>query len=112
LLEIVLSCFDLLVRELQSDFTSSQMFSVCGWREDLVATVVHVRSREAVDASRVVLIGMSLCGGLAVLTSLLQRLLAGLADNHAVNSGLHAFDGLLVLDIAGYLYVLSRQRES
>jgi hypothetical protein len=47
LLEIVLSCFDLLVRELQS-----------------------------------------------------------------VYSGLHAFDGLLILGIAGYLYVRSRQRES
>ena len=126
MLEIVLSCFDLLVRELQSDFTSSgtlcsgwlyvpegvtlppvivlahgisltdsfhfwgraeayaagfavfdidprftcgsdgeprQMFSVRGWREDLVAVVAHVRSLEVVDASRVVLTGMSLGGG-------------------------------------------------
>jgi uncharacterized protein len=151
LLEIVLSCFDLLVRELQSDFTSSgtlcsgwlyvpegvtlppvivlahgislthsfhfwghaeayataglavfdfdprftggsdgeprQMSSVRGWREDLVAVVAHVRSLEVVDASRVVLIGMSLGGGLVVLTSLMQSLLAGLADNHAVYGG-------------------------
>ena len=53
--------------------------------------------------------------GAAVLvaaTSLMQSLLAGLADNHAVYGGLHAFDGLLILGIATYLYVRSRQRES
>jgi hypothetical protein len=49
---------------------------------------------------------------LVVLTSLMQSLLAGLADNHAVYGGLHAFDGLLILGIATYLYVRSRQRES
>lgn len=40
------------------------MFSVRGWREDLVAVVTDVRSPEAVDASRVVLIRMSLGGAL------------------------------------------------
>ena len=53
--------------------------------------------------------------GAAVLvaaTSLMQSLLAGLADDHAVYGGLHAFDGLLILGIAAYLYVRSRQRES
>jgi hypothetical protein len=49
---------------------------------------------------------------LVVLTSLMQSLLAGLADDHAVYGGLHAFDGLLILGIAAYLYVRSRQRES
>ena len=49
---------------------------------------------------------------LVVLTSLMQSLLAGLADDHAIYGGLHAFDGLLILGIAGYLYVRSRQRES
>ena len=49
---------------------------------------------------------------LVVLTSLMQSLLAGLADDHAVYGGLHAFDGLLILSIAAYLYVRSRQRES
>jgi hypothetical protein len=48
---------------------------------------------------------------LVVLTSLMQSLLAGLADDHAVYGGLHAFDGLLILGIATYLYVRSRQRE-
>jgi hypothetical protein len=48
---------------------------------------------------------------LVVLTSLVQSMLAGLADDHAVHGGLHAFDGLLILGIAGYLYVRSRQRE-
>jgi hypothetical protein len=49
---------------------------------------------------------------LVVLTSLVQSLLAGLADDHAVYGGLHAFDGLLILGIGGYLYVRFRQRES
>jgi len=49
---------------------------------------------------------------LVLLTSLLQSLLAGLADNHAVYGGLHALDGLLILGIAGYLYAWSRRRES
>jgi len=49
---------------------------------------------------------------LVVLTSLMQSLLAGLADDHAVYGGLHAFDGLLILGIAAYLYVRSRQHES
>ena len=49
---------------------------------------------------------------LVLLTSLVQSLLAGLADDHAVYGGLHAFDGLLILGIPAYLYVRSRQRES
>ncbi len=49
---------------------------------------------------------------LVLLTSLAQSLLAGLADDHAVYGGLHAFDGLLILGIAAHLYVRSRQRES
>ena len=46
---------------------------------------------------------------LVVPTSLVQSLLA---DDHAVYGGLHAFDGLLILGIAAYLYARSRQRES
>ena len=49
---------------------------------------------------------------LVVLTSLMQSLLAGLADDHAIYGSLHAFDGLLILGIAGYLYARFRQRES
>ena len=49
---------------------------------------------------------------LVLLTSLMQSLLAGLADNHAVYGGLHALDGLLILGIAGYLYAWSRRGES
>jgi hypothetical protein len=49
---------------------------------------------------------------LVVLTSLMQSLLAGLADDHAIYGGLHAFDGLLILGIAGYLYARAWQRES
>jgi hypothetical protein len=46
---------------------------------------------------------------LVVLPSLMQSLLA---DDHAIYRGLHAFDGLLILGIAGYLYARARQRES
>jgi hypothetical protein len=49
---------------------------------------------------------------LVLLTSLAQSLLAGLADDHAIYGGLHALDGLLILGIAAYLYIRSRQRES
>jgi hypothetical protein len=49
---------------------------------------------------------------LVVLPSLMQSLLAGLAGDHAIYGGLHAFDGLLILGIAGYLYARARQRES
>jgi hypothetical protein len=98
LLEIVLSCFDLLMRELQSDFTSSG--TLCrGWLY-LPEGVTRPGAR-AITGSAV----------LVVLTSLVQSLLAGLADDHAVY-GLHAFDGLLILGIAAYLYARSRQRES
>jgi hypothetical protein len=50
-----------------------------------------------------------LCGVLVIQTSLLQSLLAGLADNTALFGGLHALDGLLVLGIAGFLYATSRR---
>ena len=49
---------------------------------------------------------------LVVLPSLMQSLPAGLADDHAIYGGLHAFDGLLILGIAAYLYARARQRES
>ena len=48
---------------------------------------------------------------LVVLPSLVQSLLAGLADDHAIYGCLHAFDGLLILGIAAYLYARARQRE-
>jgi hypothetical protein len=87
------------VRELQSDFTSSG--ALCrGWLY-LPEGVTRPGAR-AITGSAV----------LVVLTSLMQSLLAGLADDHAIYGGLHAFDGLLILGIGGYLYVRSRQRES
>ena len=99
MLEIVLSCFDLFVRELQSDFTWSG--TLCrGWLY-LPKGVTRPGGR-AITGSAV----------LVVLTSLMQSLLAGLADDHAVDGGLHALDGLLILGIAAYLYARSRQRGS
>jgi hypothetical protein len=41
---------------------------------------------------------------LVLLTSLMQSVLAGLGEDHAVYGALHALDGLLILGIAGYLY--------
>ena len=85
MLEIVLSCFDLLVRELQSDFTSSG--TLCrGWLY-LPEGVTRPGAR-AITGSAV----------LVVLTSLMRSL--------------HAFDGPLIPGIADYLYVRSRRRES
>jgi hypothetical protein len=49
---------------------------------------------------------------LVLLTSLMQSLLAGLADSHAAFGALHALDGLLILGTAGYLYARSRWSES
>jgi len=49
---------------------------------------------------------------LVVLTSLMQSLLAGFAEDHVVFGALHALDGLLILGIAAYLYFWLRQRAS
>jgi hypothetical protein len=49
---------------------------------------------------------------LVLLASLMQSLLAGLGEDHAVFGALHALDGLLILGIAAYLYFWSRRRES
>ena len=46
---------------------------------------------------------------LFLLAFLAQSLLANLADNTVVFGGLHALDGLLILGIAGYLYVRARR---
>jgi hypothetical protein len=71
----------------------------------LVILVLAVIARPGIRA-------IILSAVLVLLTSLMQSLLAGLADDHAIYGGLHAFDGLLILGIASYLYVRSRQRES
>lgn len=87
------------MRELQSDFNSSG--TVCrGWLY-LPVGVTRPGARAITGAAMLV-----------VLTSLMQSLLAGLADNHAIYGGLDALDGLLILGIAACLYARSRQRES
>jgi hypothetical protein len=60
-------------------------------------------------AARAGALSLVLCGVLIVQTSLLQSLLAGLADDQALFGGLHALDGLLVLGIAGFLYATARR---
>jgi hypothetical protein len=47
---------------------------------------------------------------LVLLTSFVQSLLAGLADDHVIFGALHAVDGLLILAIPAYLYVWSRRQ--
>jgi hypothetical protein len=54
--------------------------------------------------SRAGVLPLVLCAVLIVQTSLLQSLLAGLADNTALFGGLHALNGILILGIAGFLY--------
>ena len=48
---------------------------------------------------------------LVLLTSLVQSLLAGLGEDHAVYGALHALDGLLILGTAGYLFFWSRRHQ-
>ncbi len=73
-----------------------------------IAVVILVLALIARPGTRVLILSALL----VLLTSLVQSLLAGLADNHAIYGGLHALDGLLILGIAGYLYARSRRPES
>ena len=66
----------------------------------LVAALVARAGRAAVIGSAV----------LVAQTSLVQSLLAGLGDDHAVYGGLHAFDGLAALGVAAWLWARSRAR--
>jgi hypothetical protein len=52
---------------------------------------------------------VSLAAVLFVLTSVVQSLLAGLADSTAVYGGLHALDGLAIVGIAVLLYTSARR---
>jgi len=47
---------------------------------------------------------------LFVMAGFVQSLLAGLADDHALYGGLHAFDGLAALGIAAWLWARTRPR--
>jgi hypothetical protein len=47
---------------------------------------------------------------LVFMTSFLQSLLAGLADDHVIFGALHATGGLLILAIPAYLYVWTGRR--
>jgi hypothetical protein len=53
-----------------------------------------------------------LAGVMVLQTCLVQSLLIGLADDAALHGGLHALDGLLVLGIAGFLYVSARRGQA
>jgi Family of unknown function (DUF6220) len=44
---------------------------------------------------------------LVLMTSFLQSLLAGLADDHVIFGAVHAADGVLILAIPAYLYIWS-----
>ncbi|MGN6795769.1 MAG: DUF6220 domain-containing protein [Streptosporangiaceae bacterium] len=47
---------------------------------------------------------------LVFMTSFLQSLLAGLADDHVIFGALHATDGLFILAIPAYLYIWTGRR--
>jgi hypothetical protein len=47
---------------------------------------------------------------LALLSTLMQSVLAAVGENAAFFGGLHAVDGLLILGIAGYLHGAARRR--
>jgi multisubunit Na+/H+ antiporter MnhG subunit len=53
---------------------------------------------------------VSLAAVLFVLTSFMQSLLAGLADDTPLYGGLHALDGLAIVGIAALLYTSARRR--
>jgi hypothetical protein len=71
-----------------------------------VALVILVLALVA-RAGRVAVAGAA---ALVVLTGFAQSLLAGLADDHALFGGLHAFDGLAIIGIAAWLWARSRPR--
>jgi divalent metal cation (Fe/Co/Zn/Cd) transporter len=71
------------------------------------AAVVILVAALAARSGRAAIIGSVV---LVVQTDLMQSLLAGLADNHALYGGLHAFDGLAAIGIAAWLWVRSRPR--
>jgi Family of unknown function (DUF6220) len=79
-----------------------------GWALGGVAIVIFVLALIARPGAAPV----ALSGVLVVQTTVLQSLLAGLADNAALYGGLHATDGLLILGIAGGLYAASRRRRA
>jgi hypothetical protein len=79
-----------------------------GWVLGLAAVIIFVLSLIARPGMAPVV----LSGVLVVQTTVLQSLLASLADNAALYGGLHAVDGLLILGIAGRLYAASRRHRA
>ena len=71
-----------------------------------IAVIVLILALTARPGTRAIA-GVAL---LVLLTSFVQSLLAGLADDHAIFGALHAVDGLLILAIPAYLYVWSRHQ--
>ena len=69
----------------------------------LVILILTLIARAGVRA----IVGAAL---LVFLTSFLQSLLAGLADDHVLFGALHATDGLLILAIPAYLYLRTGRR--
>jgi len=78
-----------------------------GFALGAVALVILVLALVA-RAGRVAVAGAA---ALVVLTGFAQSLLAGLADDHALFGGLHAFDGLAIIGIAAWLWARSRPHE-
>jgi hypothetical protein len=70
-----------------------------------IAMVILILAALARPGARAII----LAAVLVVLTSLMQSLLAGLGDDHAIYGALHALDGLLIIGIAVYLYARARR---
>jgi hypothetical protein len=79
----------------------------CGFALAGAALVILVLALMA-RAGRAAVAGAA---ALVVLTGFAQSLLAGLADDHALFGGLHAFDGLAIIGIAAWLWARSRPRK-
>ncbi|MGH3497849.1 MAG: DUF6220 domain-containing protein [Nocardioidaceae bacterium] len=89
-----------------ADASSLDPHRIVGEIMGLVALIAFVIAFFAHVGTRVILLTLLL----AVLTSGVQMLLAGLGDHAAVFGGLHALNGLVVMGLAGFLQFSIRPR--
>jgi hypothetical protein len=85
----------------ESAFAAHRSFGFALAGAALVVLVLALVAR----AGRLAVTGAA---AMVILTGFAQSLLAGLADDHALYGGLHAFDGLAIIGIAAWLWARSR----
>ena len=95
-----LGVFSLHGRELEADGGAFDPHRSMGFTMAGVALVILVLAL----IGRVGVRSTVLAAVVLVLAALAQSLLAGLADHGAFWGGLHAFDGLLIIGLAGYQF--------